>query len=71
MRCLCNVTRFCVGTYVERCQESCVDCRARRHLAICPSASQIVSSIDDGASDVTDVSGFNCVGEEKSRMFET
>ena len=34
------------------------------------SASQIVSSIGDGASDMTRVSGLNSVGNEKSTMIQ-
>ena len=35
------------------------------------SGSQVESSIDDGASNVTGVSGSNKVGEEKSMIFKT
>ena len=36
-----------------------------------PSASQIVSSVGDDASDVTGVSGLNSIGEDKSMMLKT
>ena len=36
-----------------------------------PSASQVISSIGDVASDMTDVSGLKSVGEDKSTMFKT
>ena len=36
-----------------------------------PSTSQVMSSIGDGASDVSGVSRLSSVGEDKSRMFKT